>query len=609
MAGRIRQDDVEAVRQHADIAKVISGFIQLKKAGQDRLVGLCPFHPEKTPSFSVSPSKQVYYCFGCGEGGNVFRFLEKAENLSFVEAVERLARDAGISLRYEGQSTTDRRASGRRQLLHRAIEEAVGLYHRMLLEGREAEEARGYLASRGISEASVERFGIGYAPGYSDFLLRRLAKSYSPELLAEAGLVADIGSGQRDRFRGRVVFPLHDLSGNAVGFGGRLLAGPNAPTNAPKYLNPPETPVYRKGKLLYNLHRAKTDIGRSGRAYVVEGYTDVVALDQAGIPEAVATCGTALGEEHIRLLSRFTQRVVLAFDSDEAGAKAAELAYAFHQQYDVAVSVLVLPQGQDPADFVLARGEAAGDAFRALSESAVSLVEYMIDRTLRGRNLTDVEERAGAVRDGLGIVAGLEEPVRRQEYARILADRVGVGVESVLLELESVSRGSNRKGATGPRPDTRMPPNQRVEREDMKLLIQNPELCPGTLNDLDRAAFATPAYQKAFDLLTDARDVAPAELVARAHERGESLGRLVASLAVESTEAGGDPGPHYAQRVFLRLEEFALSRQIDALRKEIERVNPLKAPEDYNTMFERLVALEGARRRARSAADAVTSGV
>jgi DNA primase len=219
--------------------------------------------------------------------------------------------------------------------------------------------------------------------------------------MVEAGLVAKDGAGNvRDRFRGRVMFPIHDLSGNAVGFGGRLLEGPHAPTDAPKYVNSADSPVYHKGSLLYNLHRAKAEVTRTGRAWMVEGYTDVIALDQAGVQAVVATCGTALGEDHLRLLARFTERLVLAFDSDEAGARAAERAFQFHERYPLDVSVLVLPQGQDPADFALAQGEGAAEAFTALESEAVPLVVYMLERSLSGRPLDDVEAQTRAVQDG-----------------------------------------------------------------------------------------------------------------------------------------------------------------------------------------------------------------
>jgi DNA primase len=613
MAGRIRPENIQAVRERTDLATVVSSYLQLKKAGHDRLVGLCPFHAEKTGSFTVSPSKQLYHCFGCGEGGNVFTFLVKVENLSFGEAVERLAASTGITLRYEGQTTADRRSAGRRQALHRAIAEAARLYQRTLLERREAADARRYLADRGITEQSVERFGIGYAPGYPDFLLERLSKSYSPELLVEAGLVSKDERGNiRDRFRGRVMFPIHDLSGNAVAFGGRLLAGAQAPPNAAKYVNSPETPVYHKGTLLYNLNRAKIDIARTGRAYLVEGYTDVIALDQAGAATGVATCGTALGEDHIRLLARFAQRVVLAFDSDEAGARAAERAYQFHERYPVDLSVLVLPQGQDPADFVQARGEQAGAALDDLSRQAVPLVEYMIERTLKGRDLSAIEERVRAIRAGLALVAGLEDPVRRQEYARVLAGKVGEPEVSVMLELEQMLGAQGVSSGEGDRATrSRVPPSQKVEREALKLLLQVPELCLPRSDQLTSDRFDTPGYRAVFELMREAGDGrgSPSTLVALARERprGDQLGKLLAALAVEAPETVGDVARPYVDQVFYRLEEFALKRQSEEIRKQLERLNPEKHQQEHQALFERFVRLEAARREIRAAAEAVGS--
>jgi DNA primase len=609
MAGRIRPEDIEAVRERTDIVAVISGYLQLKKAGGDRLVGLCPFHTEKTASLSVSPSKQLYYCFGCGEGGNVFSFLRKLENLSFGETVERLAGPAGITLRYEGQTSSERHTAGRRQALHHAIAEAARLYQQMLVDGREAAEARTYVTGRGITPASVERFGIGYAPGYPDFLLKRLAKTYSPELLVEAGLVSKDDAGNvRDRFRGRVMFPIHDLSGGAVGFGGRLLAGANAPPNAAKYVNSPETPLYRKGTLLYNLNRAKADITRTGRAFLVEGYTDVIALDQAGVTTAVATCGTALGEEHLRLLARFAPSVVLAFDSDEAGARAAERAYQFHEKFPVNILVLVLPEGQDPADFVLGHGDQAGVDLEALTETAVPLVEYMIGRTLLGRDLSGIEDRARAIRAGLALVAGLDDPVRRQEYARVLAGKVGEPEVSVMLQLEQTLGSQGFSPAQPERPaKSRMPPAQKIEREALKLLMQAPDLCAERAADIDAEHFSTPGYRTAFELIRegDGRSAAPSALVAMAHDRarGDQLSKLLAALAVEPPETVGSATKAYADQVFLRLQEFALKRQADELQKQLERLNPVKHEEEYQVLFERFVRLEGARRKIRAASE------
>jgi DNA primase len=612
MAGRIRPEDVEAVRERTDIVKVVSSYLQLKKAGRDSMIGLCPFHTEKTPSLSVSPEKQLFYCFGCQEGGNVFRFLERLENLSFAETVEKLAREAGITLRYEGESTADRRQHGRRQVIHRAIAEAAGLYHRMLLEGREATDARDYLAGRGISHQSIERFGVGYAPGYPDFLLKRMSKTFSVDLLVEAGLASRDPSGTlRDRFRGRVVFPIHDLSGNAVGFGGRLLAGSTAPPGtAAKYVNSPESPVYHKGSLLYNLNRAKAEVTRSGRAWLVEGYTDVIALDQAGVPEVVATCGTALGEEHIRLLSRFTDRLVLSFDSDEAGARAADRAYEFHQRYPVDLLVLVLPEGQDPADFSLAQGggDAAGQAFRALEERARPLVEYMIDRALRRWDLTDVEQQARAVGAGVDIVLGLEDPARRDKYAALLADKAGVGVDAVLLKIDQALRGHRAGEAPGQaRQGPRLPPHQRLEREVLKLMVQEPALCLGRSVDLRPEHFSRAEHRRVLQLLGEIGGRQPeataARTVAAGQDAGADMGRLLSELAMEGLETL-HASPEYAERLFLRLEEFLLKAKADEIRKRLQRMNPLKA-EDYEALYVEFVALEGTRRRVRSAQESI----
>jgi DNA primase len=610
--GRINPEDKDAVRERSDIVKVVSGYLQLKKTGRDSFSGLCPFHQEKTPSFTVSQAKQVFYCFGCGQGGDVIKFIERVENLTFAEAVERLAEQAGVRLRYEGQSAADRKVAGRRQALHRANAEAGTLFHRMLLEGKEAAEARDYLRSRGVTRESVEKFAVGYAPGYADFLLRRLSSSFGPELLVEAGLVARDGQNTlRDRFRGRVTFPIHDVSGNAVGFGGRLMQPKDRPpVQAAKYVNSSDSPVYHKSSLLYNLHRAKAAVATDRRAFMVEGYTDVIALDQVGVPEVVATCGTALGEEHVRVLSRFTDRLVLAFDSDEAGARAAERAFQFHQQYAVDFLVLVLPQGQDPADFVLARGAEAGEAFRALAASAVPLVEFMVRRQMTGLALETPEERARAVKVGLGVLTGLEDPVRRQQYVPLVADLAGVTAGSVTLELD---RQVGRAGPEGSRPSPgrmqpssapRVPPAQQIEREALKLLVRFPAIRSARLATLDPTRFSAATLRKVFDFLREAPVSADvAGIVALAKDRSDALGNLVSSLALEPLKGDEEPASDAVEAVFLRLDEFGIRRQAEALTKELERMNPLNDREGYDVAFKQLIALQAERRRLREEAE------
>lgn len=616
MAGRIRQDDVEAVRERTDLVKVVSGYLQLKKTGRDSMSGLCPFHQEKTPSFSVSPAKQVFYCFGCGEGGDVYAFLRKVENLSFTEAAERLASEAGVTLRYEG-TPADRRAAGRRQLLQRANGDAAALYRKALFDERSGRSARDYLAIRGIGEAALERFAVGYSPGFGDFLLRRLARSYSPEILVEAGLVSrDARGGLRDRFRGRVMFPVQDASGTNAGFGARLLSGTGSDgrPGSPKYLNSPDGPIYHKGSLLYNLNRAKADATRLGRAVIVEGYTDVIALDQAGVPAVVATCGTALGEGHLSLLSRFTERVVLAFDSDEAGARAAERAFAFHQDFPIEIEVLVLPEGQDPADFVLARGSAAGENFERLMAGGLPLVEYMIRRALSGRDLSGHESRARAIRDVLGrYVVPLSDEVRRANYARLVADRAGERESAVLEELRRIAPGRGAPGRAAPAVSgrsalTRRSPAQKVEREAMKLIVQDPASSAGELDRVQADWFVTPGLRAAFELVRElrasgGRPVTAAGLVAEAAERGGQLAKLMAALAVEPPEFEEDAGPGYARALFLRLEELAVVRRIDDLRHRLEAINPKVSPDAHSEMFQELIELESSRRRLRDAAE------
>jgi DNA primase len=590
---RIRDDDKELVRQRTDLVRLVQQYVALKKAGADRFVGLCPFHTEKTPSFGVSPSKGMYYCHGCGRGGDAFRFIQDIEGLEFVEGVERLASQAGVTLRYEGVSPGERRQASRRQALHRATAMAADLYRRMLLEGREAEAARRYIEERGISRESVETFGIGFAPGYPDFLLRRMAREFSPEILVEAGLAAkDNRGGVRDRFRTRIMFPIHDLSGNAVGFGARLLEG-----DGPKYLNSPETPIYRKGELLYNLNRAKGEVTKAGRAFVVEGYTDVIALHQAGIPLAVATCGTALGEGHFRVLSRFSRTAVLCFDADEAGARAAERAHGLFERFALDVSVLILPEGQDPADFVTREG---AEAFDRLAEGADPLVDYMLQRAVRGEALDTPEGKARAVRAALPIVVGLNDPVLRGQYAGRLADLVGVSPTDISLELDG-AEGPGRQGP-GPGEEAGRPvevrtPAREVEKEALKVLAQVPDIGSRHADHISEEHFTTERYRKAWALLEEAPGD-PAALADRAGARGQA--ELIAELTLEPLK--GEPTAAYAERLFARLEELRLRREVDTMKKRLEALNPVKEPDTFDELFKQLADVTGRWRDARTRA-------
>src|SRR5205085_8499191 len=561
-------------------------------AGHDSLVGVCPFHTEKTPSFSVSPSEQVYYCFGCGAGGDAVRFLREVEHLEFRETIERLAKDAGVTLRYEGETPAERRAASRRASLHKANDEAFALYHSTLMESPEAEAARIYLKERGVDPQTADRFEIGYAPVRSDFLLRALAPRYSPELLLEAGLVLrDAGGNVRDRFRGRITFPVPDLAGRGVGIGARILPRENSQDDGPKYLNSPETPVYKKGEVLYHLDAAKPAITRSGEAFVVEGYTDVIALAQAGVDSGVATCGTALGEGHFRLLARFAQRVVLAFDSDEAGARAAERAFAFHENFALQPVVLVLPDGLDPADFVQQRG---AEALSQLATQARPLVDYMIRRSVGRFDISTVEGQTQAVQASFPILEQISDPVRQREYAHLLAELAGVDESSVLLTMERKLAG---KPVEVEQALKRVSVNERVEREMLRLLARDTSIFEGFVGKLSEDHFQSAQNRRLFGLLVEAKGDVRA-LIADADD--EKTRRLLSALTLERLD--GEPTERYAGQLWYRLQEFLLQRRSAALRQRLQKLNP-QTDEGYDALFSELISLDGELRRLKEQAE------
>ena len=586
MAGRIRDEDVAAVNERTDIVKLVSGYLTLKKAGHDRFVGLCPFHTEKTPSFGVSPSKGLYHCFGCGKGGDAIGFLREVEHLEFAEAVERLAKEAGVALRYEGDTPAERRVASKRQALVRANEAAFELYHRTLLEAKEGEEARRYLETRGIDREVAAEFEIGYAPAYPDFLLRRLVKSLSAELLVEAGLALKDQEGNvRDRFRRRITFPVHDLSGKAVGIGARIL--PGGREDGPKYLNSPETPVYRKAEVLYNLQRAKASATRSGEVFLVEGYTDVIAMVRAGVPNTVATCGTALGEGHFRLASRFAQRMVLAFDSDDAGARAAERAFEFVERFPVQPVVLILPEGLDPADFVDQHG---GETLRELAAGAVPLVEYMVRRTVGRHDLSTIEGQSAAVAAAVPLLEQLGDPVRQSEYAHLLAELAGVSEGSVVLKLE---RQLSHRPVEVQQAVKRASAQERVEREMLRILARDDVAYRSIAPRLSDEHFRSSRNRQLMALIREA----DGRVSGASSEGGDDeVVQALTALTLEPLE--GDPLPGYPEEVWARLQEFLLRRRSVALRQELQKMNPVTDPR-YDELFQRLIAADGELRRLR----------
>jgi len=444
----INDEDVLAVRNATNIVGVVSQFVPLRRVGR-RWVGLCPFHPEKSPSFSVNEEAGLFYCFGCQKRGDAITFLREREGLDFVGAVERLAGRAGISLRYTDADAGQ--ARGRRQRLSELVEQAVQWYHDRLLRGADAGPARAYLRARGIGGDEVRQFRLGWAPSGWDELSRALQVGDEDWRDSGLGLVNRRGR-QQDFFRGRVLFPIFDVQGAAIGFGGRKLEG----SDGPKYLNPTVTPIYDKSKVLYGLSAAKADIVSVQEAIICEGYTDVIGFSQAGIGRAVATCGTALTEDHVTVLTRFARRLVLAFDADGAGQAAAERFHQWEQRYDLDVVVAALPAGVDPAD--LARTDPA--ALRAAVDGAVPFLAFRLARLFAAADLRRPEGRARAAERALDVLAGHPNPLVRDQYLLEVAAhcRIEIGQLRSLLAAprpaaaRDDARGGRRKVATAPRP-------------------------------------------------------------------------------------------------------------------------------------------------------------
>ncbi|MGH8877875.1 MAG: DNA primase, partial [Stackebrandtia sp.] len=489
MSGRIRGEDVALVRERTAIAEVIGEHVTLKPAGGGNLKGLCPFHDERTPSFNVTPAKGFWHCFGCGAGGDAITFLTELEHLNFTEAVERLASKSGVTLHYEdsdGRSASRSQQPGRKQRLLSAHTEAAKFYAEQL-SSPSARIARDFLSQRGFDAEAAARFGCGFAPGGWDALTKHLrGRGFTPEELTEGGLAKPARSGSLiDRFRGRLVWPIHDLTGGIIGFGARRLSEDD---NGPKYLNTPETPLYKKSQVLYGIDAAKREIAKRRQVVVVEGYTDVMACHLAGIPTAVATCGTAFGSEHINVLRRllmdsdeFKGEVIFTFDGDEAGQKAALKAFGDEQRFVAQTFIAVSPDGMDPCELRMSAGDAA---VRELVAGREHLVDFAISTTLDTYDLDSVEGRVAALRATAPLVARVKDKSLHPGYTQRLAGRLG---EEVDMVRRWVHAARTRQAPPQRAPERRRPigPRLMAERDVLKLAIQWPQMAGPYFDEVD----------------------------------------------------------------------------------------------------------------------------
>lgn len=485
--------DIDKVREATDLVELFSEVTKVRRSGRSYMA-VCPFHEEKSPSMSIDRGRGLYHCFGCGEGGDVFTFLEKSQGLDFGEALEALARRAGITIQRDPGAA---RRSGRREAAVSAIRRAVDFYHDRLRQSPEAGPARAYLRNRGYDVDLISEWKLGFAGVDWDTLTKALRSAgIDDKAMIDAGLARRGRHGLYDVFRGRLMFPIHDVRGDSIGFGGRRIeeVDPQS-TNNPnaKYVNSADSVVYHKANVLFGLDRARQALGADDQAVVVEGYTDVIAMHMAGVRTAVATCGTALGDGHFDLLRRFTEKVVLAFDSDEAGANAAlrsdELESPFRLDLDLRVAVM--PDGLDPADLV--QEGRADDLVKAV-EAARPLLEHRLEHEITRFDLSGPEGRARALHAAADQLRRVNDEIARSEYARYVARLIGVDLETVQRAVRP-RRGAGRSRA-GDQPDR---PLDRAEAELLRVVLTNPE----GVGEVSESDFGDPRLRSAFASIGD----------------------------------------------------------------------------------------------------------
>jgi DNA primase len=618
VAGRIRDEDVKAVRDAVPIDAVVSEYLQLRPAGSGNLKGLCPFHDEKSPSFQVSPSKGLFYCFGCQEGGDILDFVRKVDHLSFAETVERLAAQAGITLRYDEGGYTPGRQQGERTRLVEAHKIAAQFYADQL-DTAEAEIGRKFLAARGFDQAAAAHFGVGYAPAGWDHLVRFLrGKGFTDKELLTSGLASEGRRGPIDRFRGRLMWPIRDITGEVIGFGARKLRDDD---NGPKYLNTPESPLYKKSHVLYGIDLAKKDIGKTGRAVVVEGYTDVMACHLAGVTTAIATCGTAFGGDHVKILRRLLMdnahaEVVFTFDGDAAGQKAALRAFEDDQKFAAETSIAITPGGMDPCELRLAEGDAA---VQRLVDSRTPLFAFALQSIVSGYNLETEEGRVAAVDAALPVVAAIKNQGLRDRYAIRLVGMVGIATQTeeqaIIRRVRAFARSSQARARTAPPPGSRQPqspaaprrvpsgprldlrsPAHRVERELLKLALQYPHLISPAFDAYGEDEFTGAPYAVVRGVIADAGGVAAAdsEYLARVRDLApdDTVRALVTELAVEPLITRRTVDAIYAGEQLVAVRLQAVDRRIAEVRANLARLGPRADTATLTTVQNELWALQ-----------------
>ena len=619
MAGLIRTEDIASVKERSSIEDVVREHVTLRSAGPGSLKGLCPFHDEKTPSFTIRPAVGAWHCFGCGEGGDVISFVQKVEHLTFSEAVERLAAKLGMELRYEDGGTRSKDGGlGRRSRLIEAHRVAEEFYTDLLLHSRDARSGRDFLRARDFNSAHVKQFGVGFAPRSGDDLVRHLrGKGFTDEEMVTGGLAGRGSRGLYDRFRGRLVWPIRDITGDTVGFGARRLFDDDR--IEAKYLNTAETPIYKKSSVLYGLDLAKKPISQNRQAVVVEGYTDVMACHLAGVETAVATCGTAFGAEHIKVLRRLMRdeadlapaRVIFTFDGDAAGQKAAMRAFGDDQKWASQSFVAVEASGKDPCELRQAGGD---PAVRALIEDAAPMFEFAVRTTIARFDLKTAEGRVRALHAVAPIVASIRDRSLRPEYTREVAGWLGLEVEQVAADVaragritpdarpgrqpasrtadEAVEPTPEERADLFPVPDPR-DPVVNAERQLLQVLLQFPRiLAAGAIDQLSPDSFSAPAHRAVFDGIRIAigadHGTTRTWTAAVTEAAPAAVSGLVSELAVASLPARLDPltsqpTSRYVEELFARVRTISLTRRVADALSEMRRLDHAETPDPHRS--------------------------
>ncbi|KAA1417796.1 DNA primase [Nocardioides humilatus] len=620
MAGRFRDEDIAAVREKAHIDEVVSSYVTLRNAGGGSQKGLCPFHDEKSPSFHVTPSRGYFHCFGCQEGGDVIAFLMKIDGLSFVESVERLADKYGVQVvREEGNDDRPKGPQRRRLIEAHAVAQE---YYADQLGLPDALTARQFLAERGFDQAAAEKFGVGFAPRDGEALWRHLReRKFTLDEVVTAGLVA-VGRSPYDRFRGRLLWPIRETSGETIGFGARRIFDDDK--IEAKYLNTSETPIYKKSNVLYGVDLARREMARSSQAVIVEGYTDVMACHLAGVTTAVATCGTAFGDEHAKVLRRlladheeFRGEVIFTFDGDSAGQKAALKVFHGDHQYVAQTYVAVAPDGMDPCDLRIKQGDAA---VRELIATRQPLYRFVLANTVSRYDLDRADSRVDALREAARLVASVRDKSKVDAFARELAGLVGVDPEEARTEVRrAAARGAKADDRAAAqqhqeqidaRPARRELPDLRdprfgMERETLKLVLQHPIAIGRTTADIGTNDFTHPTYQAVWSLIEAAGGPAAGDgdpgWVSKISDAANDpeVVSAVSALAVEPILAAREPDSSYVAHHVFRLLELTTLRRIAEVKSRLQRTNPIDQADDYNKMFGELAALEQHRRTLR----------